>query len=157
MKVLPLTLFLTLAVLRSAPAEVSGTFSGQGKPARLAFVSTLQGREIAGRATLTLIFTEKDHTKDENPEAEASFKTYGSALIVTIFAQTGQVLACNVAHTANAKLPFGSAGSLKMTEYQNKGGALSGHLATAGPVAHLGQIWEADLTFKTKTPGAPLK
>ena len=42
--------------------------------------------------------------------------------------------------------------SIKMSEFKNEGGQLSGRLVTDGKQEAFDQTWEVDLTFKTKAP-----
>src|SRR5437899_3461569 len=56
--------FLSARQLDAADSEVSGVFKGNDQPAKLAFVSAQKGTAIAGKDTIKLVFTEKDHAKD---------------------------------------------------------------------------------------------
>src|SRR6266404_9428652 len=86
-----LVIFSVLAVVVLSPAqtgaadsEVSGVFKGNDQPAKLAFVSAHKGTPIAGKDTIKLVFTEKDHAKDQQADVKALFGDYGSALIIGI-------------------------------------------------------------------------
>ena len=68
----------------AADSEVSGVFKGNDQPAKLAFVSARKGTPIAGKETIKLVFTEKDHAKDQQADVKALFGDYGSALIIGI-------------------------------------------------------------------------
>src|SRR5262245_55052127 len=65
-------------------APVSGVFKGNGKAAKLAFVSTRKGEPFADKPTIVITFTEKDHSKEKKPVIKAGFGHFGSALIITI-------------------------------------------------------------------------
>lgn len=151
-------LFALLAALticpasRAADSEVTGTFTGDGKAAKIAFVSTVKGTELEDKPTVMLVFTENDHSKDKRPDMSAMFGKYGSAVIITVFPDNGKIVGCEVAHDAHQKKPFTSLGSLEIADYKNEGGMLSGKIATASPVETFGQKWEVNLTFKTKAP-----
>lgn len=138
--------------LFAADSEVKGSFTGDGKASKLAFVSAHKGTTLADKETVMLVFTEKDHSKEKRPDMKASFGDFGSALIITIYPDTGKIVGCEVAHEAHAKKPFSSLGSLEMTDFKNEGGQLSGKLATAGKVETFKQTWEVDLTFRAKLP-----
>jgi hypothetical protein len=60
--------FLSARQLDAADSEVSGLFKGNDQPAKLAFVSAQKGTAIAGKETIKLVFTEKDHAKDERSD-----------------------------------------------------------------------------------------
>src|SRR4051794_34269301 len=77
----------------AADPPVSGTFTGDGQAAKLAFVSARNDEPLAGKPTLQLVFTEKDHSKDPKPHIKAMFGDYGSALIVTVHPD-GQSVGC---------------------------------------------------------------
>jgi hypothetical protein len=150
-------LAILIAVVVSGPklwasnSEVTGVFKGDGKPAKLAFVSAHKGEPLAGKETIVLVFTEKDHSKDTRPDIKASSGDLGSALIITVYPD-GQIVGCDVAHGAHRKKPFSSAGSVKMSGFKIKGSQVQGRISTGGEVKSFGQTWEADLTFKTKMP-----
>lgn len=138
--------------LRGADAEVKGSFTGAGKAAKLAFVSAHKGTTLADKETVMLVFTEKDHSKEKRPDMKASFGDFGSALIITIYPDTGKIVGCEVAHEAHAKKPFSSLGLIEMSEFKNESGQLSGKIATAGKVETFKQTWEVDLTFRVNWP-----
>ena len=147
---------LAVVVLSTAQAggadfEVSGIFKGNDQPAKLAFVSAHKGTPIAGKETIKLVFTEKDHSKDERPDLKALFGDYGSALVIGI-EPNGKVVTCDVAHQAHKQKPISSPASLKMSEFKNEGGQISGKIATDGKAEAFGQTWEINLTFRTKAP-----
>jgi hypothetical protein len=142
---------LSAAQLRAADSEVSGVFKGNDQPAKLAFVSAHKGTAFAGKDTIKLVFTEKDHAKDERPDVKALFGDYGSALMIGI-QPDGKVVTCDIAHKAHKQKPISSPSSVKMSEFKNEGGQISGKLATDGKQEAFGQTWEVNLIFKTKAP-----
>jgi hypothetical protein len=130
---------------------VSGVFKGNDQPANLAFVSAHKGTPVAGKETVKLVFTEKDHSKDAQADLKALFGNYGSALIIGI-QPDGKVVTCDIAHQALTQKPISSPTSVKMTEFKNEGGQMSGKLATDGKQEAFDQTWEVNLTFRTKAP-----
>jgi hypothetical protein len=137
--------------MSAAESEVSGVFKGNDQPANLAFVSAHKGTPIAGKETVKLVFTEKDHSKDAQADLKALFGNYGSALIIGI-QPDGKVVTCDIAHQALTQKPISSPTSVKMTEFKNEGGQMSGKLATDGKQEAFDQTWEVNLTFRTKAP-----
>ena len=137
--------------LAAADSEVSGIFKGNDQPAKLMFVSAHKGTAFAGKDTIKLVFTEKDHSKDERPDLKALFGDYGSALMVGI-QQDGKVVTCDITHEAHKQKPISSPSSVKMSEFKNEGGQISGKIATDGKQEAFGQTWEVNLIFKTKAP-----
>jgi len=135
----------------AADSGVSGIFKGNDQPAKLAFVSAHKGTPIGGKETIKLVFTEKDHSKDERPELKALFGDYGSALLIGI-EPDGKVVTCDVAHEAHKQKPISSPASVKMSEFKNEGGQISGKIVTNGKAEAFGQTWEVNLIFKTKAP-----
>lgn len=146
-----LVVVLTAAQRGVAESEVSGIFKGNDQPAKLAFVSAHKGTPVGGKETIKLVFTEKDHSKDERPELKALFGDYGSALVIGI-EPNGKVVTCDIAHEAHKQKPISSPASVKMSEFKNEGGQISGKLATDGKAEAFGQTWEVNLIFKTKAP-----
>ena len=95
-----LTVMLTLIATAGRSADekeppVSGLFKGNGKEAKLAFVTALKGEPSLDKPTTVLVFTEKDHSKEKNPKIFASFGRFGSALIITVN-QEGDIIGCQV-------------------------------------------------------------
>ena len=137
--------------MSAADSEVSGVFKGNDQPAKIAFVSAHKGSAVAGIDTIKLVFTEKDHSKDQQPDLKALFGDYGSALIIGI-RPDGKVVTCDIAHEALKQKPISSPASVKMSEFKNEDGQISGKLATDGKQEAFGQTWEVNLTFKTNAP-----
>src|SRR5262249_1988777 len=79
---------------------VSGVFKGNGKEAKLAYVSTRKGEPFADKPTIIITFTEKDHSKVKKPDIKAGFGDFGSALIITVNNE-GKIIGCVVAHAAS--------------------------------------------------------
>ena len=142
---------LSAAQLQAADSEVSGVFKGNDQPAKLIFVSAHKGTAFAGKDTIKLVFTEKDHSKDARPDLKALFGDYGSALMIGI-QPDGKVVTCDIAHEALTQKSISSPSSVKMSEFKNEGGQISGKLATDGKQEAFGQTWEVNLIFKAKAP-----
>ena len=142
---------LSAAQLQAADSEVSGVFKGNDQPAKLIFVSAHKGTAFAGKDTIKLVLTEKDHSKDARPDLKALFGDYGSALMIGI-QPDGKVVTCDIAHEALTQKSISSPSSVKMSEFKNEGGQISGKLVTEGKQEAFGQTWEVNLIFKTKAP-----
>src|SRR5207247_570751 len=125
---------------------VSGTFKGNGKDARLAFVSARPREPFADKPSVMLIFTEKDHSRDPRPDFRAAFGDFGSALIISCH-EDGNIFGCEVAHAAHAKKPFSASGTIEMTEFQIAGGQVQGQLSTSGETKAFDQTWDVNLKF----------
>ena len=97
------------------------------------------------------MFTEKDHSKDEQAALKALFGDYGSALVIGI-QPDGKVVTCDILHEARKQKPTSSPSSVKMTDFKNEGGQISGRLVTEGKQEAFEQTWEVNLVFKTKAP-----
>ena len=150
---LALTLLSVLAVTAAVCGDeaVSGTFKGNGKPAKLAFASARQGETFADKPTFVIVLTEKDHSKEKRPDFKAGFGDFGSALILTLHPD-GKIVGCEVAHAAHDKKPFSSVGKIECTEFKVADGDVTGKVTTKGEVKTFGQTWEVDLTFRATAP-----
>ena len=146
-----IVVLLGAAQLRAADSEVSGVFKGNDQTAKLAFVSAHQGSPLGDKETIKLVFTEKDHSKDDRPDLKALFGDYGSALVVGI-QPDGKIVTCDIVHEAHKQKPISSPASAKMSEFKSESGQISGKIATGGKQEAFGQTWEINLTFKTKAP-----
>jgi hypothetical protein len=130
---------------------VSGVFKGNGKEAKLAYVSTRKGEPFADKPTTIITFTEKDHSKEKKPDIKAGFGDFGSALIITINDE-GKIIGCVVAHAAHEKKGFSSVGDIKMSDFKVKDGKIQGKIATDGEQKTFGQTWEVNIKFQAKEP-----
>jgi hypothetical protein len=133
----------------AAPAkpQVTGKFLGNGKPARLAYVSARPGEPFSGKPSIVLIFTEQDHSRDPRPDIGAGFGKFGSALVISVFEEDGGVFGCEVAHSAHGKQPFSSVGNMRMAEYEVGPRSVSGQLTSDGPREFFEKTWDVDLKF----------
>jgi hypothetical protein len=132
-------------------APVSGVFKGNGKEAKLAYVSTRKGEPFADKPTTIITFTEKDHSKEKKPDIKAGFGDFGSALIITVN-KDGKIIGCAIAHSAHAKQGFSSVGDIKMSDFKVKDGKIQGKIGTDGEQKAFGQTWEVDIKFQAKEP-----
>lgn len=147
----PVLVLAGVAESAAADSEVSGVFKGNDQPAKLMFASARKGTPVAGKETIKLVFTEKDHSKDEQPDLKALFGHFGSALVIGI-QPDGKVVTCDIAHEALTQKPISSPSSVKMSEFKNENGYISGKLGTDGKQEAFSQTWEVNLTFRTKGP-----
>ncbi len=148
-----LALAVVVPNVHAADAEVKGTFTGNGKPAQIAFVSSYKAKNISvQKPVIRIVFTEKDHSKDENPDWNFMMGRYGSAFVVMIHPDDGKIVECDLAHAAHSENPISALGSIEMKDFKNEGGILSGHLITVGEGKKADQTWQVDVTFRVKTP-----
>jgi hypothetical protein len=131
--------------------EASGNFIGNGKTAAIRFVVVQELEPFHGKKSLRLIFTEKDATKAEKPEFDASFGKLGSALLLSVD-HDGEIFGCEVAHSAHKKQGFGSLGKIKMEDFKIAGGNVTGRVSTGGEQVTFGEKWEVDLKFAAPLP-----
>ena len=125
---------------------VSGTFKGNGKDARLAYLSARWGEPFNDKPGIILVFTEKDHSKEVKPDISAAFGKFGSALIISLH-EDGQIYGCQVVHSAHQKQGFSSIGNLEATDFAYEDGKVEGELTTHGQVETFDQTWEVNLKF----------
>lgn len=136
----------------AAQSEVSGIFKGNDKPATLTQVTAHKGEE-SGKPVTVLVFSSKDQAGNPKPDFDALFGKLGDALVVKVFAD-GQVYSGDIVHS-NLDAPGGSIqtfGVLKLSDFKQGDGKISGHLTSNGPHEFHGLKWEVDLTFATGTP-----
>lgn len=142
-------LIVTCALAADPP--VTGTFTANGKPAKLAFVRAVKGDGFDGKPTTVLVITEKDASKDDKPDFHASFGKFGNSLTITVFPD-GQIIGCEVSHTALSHKNFSSVGNIKTADFKMGSGTIECKILTDGEIESLGEKWEVNLTVKTKAP-----
>jgi hypothetical protein len=134
--------------------SVSGTFKGNGKEAKLAFVSAHWTEPFADKPSFKLVFTEKDHSKDPKPDFKAGFGHYGSALVISLH-EDGSIFGCEVSHAAHEKRGFSSIGDIKTGDFKVEDGRVEGELTTDGEQEVFGETWEVKIKFVAPLAAAP--
>jgi hypothetical protein len=125
---------------------VTGVFKGNGKEAKIEFVSAHWTEPFDGKPGITLVFTEKDHSKVKKPDFDASFGKFGSALVVSLH-EDGSIYGCQVAHSAHKKQGFSSVGSIETSDFSFADGKIEGEITTNGQQEFFGDTWEVKLKF----------
>ncbi len=126
--------------------SVTGVFKGNGKEAKLVHVSAHWREPFSDKPSMVLVFTEKDHSKDQKPDFDAGFGKFGSALIISLH-EDGDIFGCEVVHTAHKKQGFSSIGKIKTNNFEFADGKVQGELTTDGPAEVFGETWEVNLKF----------
>ena len=126
--------------------SVSGVFRGNGKEAKLASVSAQWREPFNDKTAIMLVFTEKDHSKDNKPDFGAMFGKYGSALIISCD-EDGGIFGCQVVHSAHKKQGFSSIGNIEMPDFTYADGKVEGELTTHGELDTFGEKWEVSVKF----------
>jgi hypothetical protein len=125
---------------------VTGVFKGNGKDAKLAYVSAHWREPFGDKPSMVLVFTEKDHSKDKKPDFNAGFGKFGSALIVSLH-EEGDIFGCEVAHSALKHQNFSSIGKINTNNFEYADGQVKGELATDGPAEVFGETLEVNVQF----------
>jgi hypothetical protein len=139
------------AVAAPAPtgAPISGVYSVNGKAATLTQVTAHPDEPFDGKPVTAILFTSKDQGGDPKAFSGALFGHFGDAVLIKVNSE-GQVVECEV---VNSGLTHGQTASLsgvfKITDFQNTGGQISGHLTSGGPTDFFGDKIDVDLTFHT--------
>jgi hypothetical protein len=126
--------------------SVTGVFKGNGKDAKLAYVSAHWREPFGDKSSIVLVFTEKDHSKDKKPDFHAGFGKFGSALVVSLH-EEGDIFGCEVAHSALKHKNFSSIGKIATNDFEYADGQVKGELTTDGPADVFGESWEVNLKF----------
>ena len=126
--------------------SVAGVFKGNGKDAKLAYVSAHWREPFSDKPSMDLVFTEKDHSKDKKPDLNAAFGKFGSAVIISVH-EDGEIFGCQVVHSAHKRQGFSSIGSIHMNDFTFENGKVEGELTTDGQVDTFGETWEVKVKF----------
>ena len=126
--------------------SVTGVFKGNGKEAKLTYVSAHWREPFGDKPSMDLVFTEKDHSKDKKPDLNAAFGRFGSALIISLH-DDGEIFGCQVVHSAHQKQGFSSIGSIHTNDFTFEGGKVDGELTTDGQIDTFGETWEVKIKF----------
>jgi hypothetical protein len=142
----PPTIVKTPGPAANVPPTVTGVFKGNGKDAKLAFVSARWGEPFADKPGIVLVFTEKDHSKNKKPDFDASFGKFGSALIISLH-EDGRIYGCQVVHSAHKHQGFSSVGNIETDGFTFADGKVEGGITTNGQRETFGDTWEVNLKF----------
>jgi len=126
--------------------SVTGVFKGNGKDAKVAYVSAHWREPFGDKPSIVLVFTEKDHSKDKKPDFNAGFGKFGSALVVSLH-EDGDIFGCEVAHSALKHQNFSSIGKIQTNNFEYADGKVQGELTTDGPADVFGESWEVNAKF----------
>ena len=143
---LPATTAKKFGPAANVKPSVTGVFKGNGKEAKLAYVSPHWREPFGDKPSMDLVFTEKDHSKDKKPDLNAAFGRFGSALIISVN-DDGEIFGCQVVHSAHQKQGFSSVGSINTNDFTSENGKVEGELTTDGQVDTLGETWEVKIKF----------
>jgi len=125
---------------------VTGEFKGNGKEAKLAYVSAHWREPFGDKPSMVLVFTEKDHSKDKKPDFNAGFGKFGSALVVSLH-EDGDIFGCEVAHSSLKHKNFSSIGTIKTNDFEYADGQVKGELTTDGEAEVFGEAWGVNVQF----------
>lgn len=125
---------------------VTGAFNGNGKDAKVNYVSARWTEPFSGETGILLVFTEKDHSKEKKPDNGAMFGKYGNALIISLH-EDGSIYSCQVVHNAMKNKGFSSSGSIEATPFTYENGKVEGEITTNGDVDTFGEKWAVKLNF----------
>jgi hypothetical protein len=139
------------AVKKPGPAAnvkptVSGLFKGNGKEAKIAYVSAHWREPFDGKPSIALVFSEKDHSKDKKPDFHAGFGEFGNALIISVH-EDGGIFGCQVVHGSHKKKGFSSIGEIRTNNFKYEDGKVEGELLTDKELEFFGDTWEVNLKF----------
>ena len=139
------------AVKKPGPAAnvkptVTGMFKGNGKEAKIAYVSAHWQEPFGDKPSMKLVFTEKDHSKAKKPDFDANFGKFGGALIISLH-EDGSIFGCQVVHSAHKKQGFSSIGQIRTNNFQYQDGKVEGELLTDKELEFFGDTWEVNLKF----------
>ena len=145
---LPATTAKKFGPVANVKPSVTGVFKGNGKEAKLSYVSAHWREPFGDKPSMDLVFTEKDHSKDKKPDFDAVFGKFGSALIISLH-DDGEIFGCQVVHSAHQKQGFSSIGSIHTNDFSYENGKVEGELTTDGQVDTFGETWEVKIKFVT--------
>jgi hypothetical protein len=135
--------------------NVTGFFKGNGKDAKLAFISASTREPFNDQNTILILLTQKDHSKDQKPDFNANFGRFGNALIISCF-EDGRIFGCQVVHEAHGdRQGFSSVGAIRIHEFDYEGGQLTGTVKTDGEQEFFGQTWEVELKIAASVIATP--
>jgi hypothetical protein len=146
-----LAVFMT-ALWAAPPFE--GTYSANGKNAKLAFLIAKKGDPFSGNPTTILIFSEKDASKDPRPDFHAQMGDLGDALVIRLMKDGDKwdVIGSEFAHSALKHSGASGTGIVGVSDVTVANGEISGHLTTHANADLFDEPLAIDLRFHVKQP-----
>lgn len=143
-----------LAGLAVAAAPIEGAFKANGKDAKLGYLLAQKGEPFSGNPTVTLVFSEKDASKDPKPDMHAQFGDLGDALVIRLMNEKGKysVIGSEFAHSALKHSGASASGVVDIQDAAATNGELSGHLVTGPDAKIFSEPVVVDLRFRVKQP-----
>jgi hypothetical protein len=140
------TASLTLLPRASHAADsISGRFVGNGKDAKLAFVSAYMADGMSGKPAVEVVITEKNHAASKRPGWDADFGKFGSALTIKMHRPDGGVFSCQVAHQDLKRKPFSVIGTIKAVDVSFAGDRIKARFTSNGQDKFFDDVYEVDV------------
>lgn len=137
----------TLSFPARAADTLSGKYAGNGKEAKMAFISAWTREPFSGKDAIQIVMTERDHSASKRPDWDADFGKFGSALTISMFRADGRIFGCQVAHDALKRKPVSVLGTIKTLDFKLAGERVEGRFSSGGVDKLFDETYEIDLTF----------
>jgi hypothetical protein len=139
-------------VLCAAPVE--GTYSANGRDARLVYAFAKKGEPFSGKPVTLLIFSEQDASKDPRPDFHAQMGDLGDALVIRLMKDGDKwnVIGSEFAHSALKHSGASGTGIVSVSDVTVANGEISGHLTTHANADLFDEPLAIDLRFHVKQP-----
>jgi hypothetical protein len=133
-----------------AAAAFEGTYSANGKNAKLVFLIAKKGDPFSGKPTTVLVFREKDASQDARPDFDAQMGDLGDALVIRLMKDgdkwdvIGEFAHSALKHSGQRR------GIVSVSDVTVANGEISGHLTTHTDADLFDEPLAIDLRFHVK-------
>jgi hypothetical protein len=131
--------------------EVSGTYVGNGKAAKLNHALVVPHEPWNGEPAYTLVLAENAPSGSMGADTQAMFGKLGDALTITV-TKSGKIIGTQVCHQTLKKAGFSTVGAIEAEGLKIEGGQLSGRFYTTKEQEFFGDKWQLDLKAKAALP-----
>ena len=129
-----------------AADTVSGRYVGNGKEAKLSFISAWPRDPFSGKDTIVIVVTEKDHAKSKKPWFDAGFGEFGAALQFKLTLPDAKLIGTEVGHPGLKRSPVSVSGSSIQAEGVTiTGKRVEGRFFTPKPGTFFDDVFEIDM------------
>jgi len=135
-------------------APIEGTYSANGRDARLVYAFAKKGEPFSGKPVTLLIFSEQDASKDPRPDFHAQMGAFGDALVIHLMKDGSEwdVIGSEFSHTALKHSGVSGTGIVSVKDVTMTNGEISGHLMTHPNADLFDEPLVVDLHFHVKQP-----
>jgi hypothetical protein len=145
---------ILFATVCAAAAPFEGHYRADSKNAKLNYVFAKKDEPFGGKPVTLIVFSEKDASKDPDPDFHAQMGKFGDAIAIKLMKDGDEwdVIGTELAHSASKHSGASASGIIHVADVSVANGEISGHFTTRPGEDLFGESLDVDLKFRVKQP-----